>query len=77
MENIRLSVQEVRVRAHMSVNNGMCSPYVTVKLVPGPGGSVAISKLKTVAKSRTLFPMFDQTFDMILPDETTRNQILC
>ena len=75
MENLRLSVHEVRVRAHMSVNNGMCSPYVSVKLVPGPGGSVSVTKLKTVTKSRTLFPIFDQTFDLILPEESARTNL--
>ena len=73
--NLRHSMEEVRVRAHMSANNGMCSPYVTVKLVPGPAGAVTASKVRTGSRSRTLFPIFDETFDLILPEGVCRSQV--
>ena len=75
MDSIRVSMQEVRVRAHMSANHGMCSPYVSVKLVPGAHGSVAITKVKTTVMSRTLFPIFDETFDLILPEGVPRERL--
>jgi len=68
-ESLRQGVQDARVRAHLNSNNGMSSPYVTVKLVPGPAGAVAVTKVKTTPRSRTLFPMFDETFDLVLPGE--------
>ena len=67
LEKLREGVHEVRVRAHLNSNNGMSSPYVTVKLVPGPNDTVAATKVRTTAKSRTLFPIFDETFDLVLP----------
>ena len=46
-ESLRQGVQDARVRAHLNSNNGMSSPYVTVKLVPGPAGAVAVTKVRS------------------------------
>ena len=75
ISSLRLSMEEVRVRAHMTANHGMCSPYVTVKLVPGRAGAVTATKVKTGTRSRTLFPMFDETFDLILPEDADRDKV--
>jgi len=75
METWRLSLQEARIRAHLSSNNGMSSPYVTVKLVPGPSGCPTYSKVKTAIQTRTLFPIFDETFDLILPEGVNRDKL--
>lgn len=68
--SLRLSVKEVRQLAHRTANNGMCSPYVSVKLVPGPSGHPELSKVSTKCQPRTLFPLFDETFDMLVPETT-------
>ena len=54
VDSWRLSLQEARIRAHMSSNNGMASPYVTVKIVPGSNSSCVYSKVKTSVQSRKI-----------------------
>ncbi len=73
LDTLRLNVNDVRARAHRTANQGMCSPYVTVKLVPGTS-TVAIAKVRTVTKSRTLFPLFDETFDLVVPESSPRDR---
>ena len=72
--SLRLSMSEARQLAHRTANNGMCSPYVTVKLVPGPEGQPEFAKVSTKTQHRTLFPLFDETFDMVVPDTVNTNQ---
>ena len=40
-----------------------CDPYVTLRLVPETRFSLA-PKFKTKAQRRTLFPLFDEKFDL-------------
>ena len=58
MEAWRLNLQEARIRAHLSSNNGMATPYVTVKLVPGSAGSPVYSKVKTTTQQRKIENLF-------------------
>jgi len=55
-------------------SNGMCNPYVSIRLVPDIDGNRfqnrGLRKVKTSVKHRTLFPLFDETFDMVLPEGT-------
>ena len=66
--SLRLTVTEARQLVHRTASHGMCSPYVTVKLVPGSSGASHSSKVATRCQARTLFPLFDETFDMIVPE---------
>ena len=55
--------------AHRTANHGMCCPYVSVKLVPGHSGQSHHVKVNTRCQTRTLFPLFDEIFDVVLPDD--------
>jgi hypothetical protein len=74
LDTLRLNVSDVRARAHRTANQGMSSPYVAVKLVPGTGGAVALAKVRTVTRSRTLFPLYDETFDLVVPESVGRDR---
>ena len=67
--SLRLSVTEAREFAHRTANHGMCCPYVSVKLVPGTSGQSHLTKVTTRCQARTLFPLFDETFDILLPPD--------
>jgi hypothetical protein len=47
---------------------------VAVKLVPGMGGAVTLAKVRTATRSRTLFPLFDETFDLVVPEACPRDR---
>ena len=49
----------------------MCSPYVTVKRISGSSGGSHLAKVTTRCQPRTLFPLFDETFDLVLPDSVS------
>ena len=75
--SLRLSLTEARQLAHHTANHGMCSPYVTVKLVPGTDRQPQFSKVSTKCQPRTLFPLFDETFEMLVPETiSTDNSFL-
>ena len=47
--------------AQRSAIRGVCSPYVTVRVVPGgPGQPGSSSKRSTETQARTLFPQFNE-----------------
>ena len=69
--SLRLSVSEARQLAHRTASQGMCSPYVTVKLISGSSGGSHLSKVTTRCQPRTLFPLFDETFDLVLPQSVS------
>lgn len=48
---------------HASANNGLCDPYVSLRIVP-VSSFADYRKYKTKVQRRTLFPLFDETFDM-------------
>ena len=61
-------MSEARALVHRSANHGMANPYVTVRLVPGSCNHQPESpKFRTATQSRTLFPLYDETFDLSLP----------
>ena len=66
--SFRLSVTEARQLVHRAANNGMCSPYVTVKIVPGTHGQPEFAKVTTKCQPRTLYPQFDEVFDLPVPE---------
>ena len=41
----------------------MCSPYVSVKVVPGP-----LARARTSSRPRTLFPLFSETLDLAMAE---------
>ena len=57
--------------AHRTASQGMCSPYVTVKLISGSSGGSHLSKVTTRCQPRTLFPLFDETFDLVVPQSVS------
>ena len=74
--SFKMSVSEARQSAHRRANHGMCCPYVTVKLVPGKSGSGSDcrAKFKTNSQPRTLFPIFDETYDIQLPKKIAQDK---
>lgn len=67
-DSVRLSVQGAHVMMHKNFGaSRQCNPYVTLKLVPDPQSERL--KVKTRVQERTLFPLFDETFDLVLTDE--------
>ena len=62
------SVAEAREESHRAGNRGMCCPYVTVKVVPGDDDCAHLAKARTAAHTRTLFPVFGETLDLVLPE---------
>ena len=63
-----VSVAEVREESHRAGNRGMCCPYVTVKVVPGNDDCAHLAKARTAAHTRTLFPVFGETLDLVVPE---------
>ena len=63
-----VSVAEVREESHRAGNRGMCCPYVTVKVVPGNDDCSHLAKARTAAHTRTLFPVFGETLDLVVPE---------
>lgn len=64
-------MSEARQLAHRTASQGMCSPYVTVKLISGSSGGSHLTKVTTRCQPRTLFPLFDETFDLIVPESVS------
>ena len=53
--------------AQRSASRGVCSPYVTVRVVPGgPGQPSCSSKRSTETQARTLFPQFNEATVIIM-----------
>ena len=72
--SLRLTVSEARQLVHRTASHGMCSPYVTVRLVPGISGASHINKVTTSCQPRTLFPLFDETFDLTVPESISKEK---
>ena len=64
------SVAEAREESHRAGNRGMCCPYVTIKVVPGDEDCAHLAKARTAAHTRTLFPVFGETLDLVLPEDS-------
>ena len=62
-KSLRSNLQEASVQLHNNSNDGLCDPYVTLRLVPGQKFNEC-PKHKSRCQRRTLFPLFDETFDL-------------
>merc|ERR1712141_554215 len=62
-------------RNHSSSGNSSqtCNPYISMRLVPDIDGTRfrlnGVPKLRTKVQERTLFPLFDEKFEMVLPED--------
>ncbi len=61
--SLRSNLHEATVQLHAASNAGMCDPYVSVRLVPEQRFPY-VTKFRTRPQRRTLFPLFDETFDL-------------
>ena len=68
MDAVRLSVQNAHVAMHRNMaGNRQCNPYVTIDVVPEfEDDDIVKKKGRTRTRQRTLFPLFDETFDLVL-----------
>merc|ERR1712240_625542 len=48
-----------------TLHDGQCDPYISLRLVPTTNFPHC-PKQKTKTKRRTLFPLFDETFDFVV-----------
>eukprot|EP00095_Tigriopus_kingsejongensis_P000958 maker-scaffold83_size396513-snap-gene-0.15 protein:Tk00958 transcript:maker-scaffold83_size396513-snap-gene-0.15-mRNA-1 annotation:"conserved hypothetical protein" len=70
LDSVRLSVQGAHVMMHKNFGSSrQCNPYVTIKLVPTRAQQSERLKARTKVQERTLFPLFDETFDLVVPPE--------
>ncbi|XP_040580539.1 protein unc-13 homolog 4B [Lepeophtheirus salmonis] len=69
-KSLKDNIHEKGVQMHSSHNDGLCDPYVCIRLIPG-NKFVGCPKLKTKVQRQTLFPLFDETFDFVLPNSST------
>ena len=67
-------VAEVREETHRHASRGMCSPYVTVKVLDGEARHLA--KGRTSARCRTLFPEFGESLELVLPPHSSSSLLL-
>ncbi len=57
--------QDATLQLHSQASAGMCDPYVVLRLVPETKFPVW-PRFRTRSQRRTLFPLFDETFDFVL-----------
>ena len=62
-KSLRSNLEEASVQLKNNSNDGLCDPYVTLRLVPGQKFNEC-PKHKSRCQRRTLFPLFDETFDL-------------
>ena len=62
-KSLRSNLHEASVQLHNSSNDGLCDPYVHLRLVPAQK-FMECPKHRTRTQRRTLFPLFDETFDL-------------
>lgn len=60
---LRSVAQEAGLHLHSQASAGQASPYVSLRLVPEAKFPVW-PRFRTRAQRRTLFPLFDETFDL-------------
>ena len=61
--SIKSNLHEASIQLHTASSAGQCDPYVSVRLVPQQRFPFS-PKFKTRPQRRTLFPLFDETFDL-------------
>ena len=62
-KSLRSNLHEASVQLHNNTNDGLCDPYISLRLLPGQKFPEC-PKHKTRWQRRTLFPLFDETFDL-------------
>ena len=62
-KSLRSNLHEASVQLHNNANDGLCDPYISLRLVPSQK-FLECPKHKTRVQRRTLFPLFDETFDL-------------
>merc|ERR1719323_753754 len=70
-KSLRSNLHEASVQLHNSSNDGLCDPYVHLRLLPAQK-FMECPKHRTRTQRRTLFPLFDETFDFVLRYEPHR-----
>merc|ERR1719481_460116 len=60
------NLHEASIQFHTTtLHAGQCDPYISLRLVPTTNFPHC-PKQKTKTKRRTLFPLFDETFDFVI-----------
>ena len=63
-KSLRTNLHEASIQFHTTtLHAGQCDPYISLRLVP-TSNFPHCPKQKTKTKRRTLFPLFDETFDL-------------
>ena len=63
-KSLRTNLHEASIQFHTTtLHAGQCDPYISLRLVP-TCNFPHCPKQKTKTKRRTLFPLFDETFDL-------------
>jgi hypothetical protein len=61
--SINSNLHEAGLQLHHATSAGSCHPYVSLRIVPETAFP-AMPKFRTKTHKRTLFPLFDETFDL-------------
>jgi len=68
-KSLRTNLHEASIQFHTTtLHAGQCDPYISLRLVPTTNFPHC-PKQKTRTKRRTLFPLFDETFDFVIQYE--------
>ena len=62
-QSLKSNLHEASIHFHQSTHAGQVDPYVTLRVVP-EAAFPHCPKFRTRAQRRTLFPLFDETFDL-------------
>jgi len=63
--SLKANINEAQVSIHTANTQGQSDPYISIRLVPGSKFRDT-PKHRTRTQRRTLFPLFDETFDFVV-----------
>lgn len=63
--SLKANINEAQVSIHTANTQGQSDPYISIRLVPG-SKFTDTPKHRTRTQRRTLFPLFDETFDFFV-----------
>jgi len=69
--SLKANINEAQVSLHTANTQGQSDPYISLRLVPGLKFSDC-PKHRTRTQRRTLFPLFDETFDFFVSNAQQR-----
>lgn len=69
--SLKSGLHDAHIHFHTASNQGSCDPYVSLRVVPASRFTDCV-KHRTRAQRRTLFPLFDDTFDFVIPSASRR-----